>query len=107
MKIRKNDIVQVIAGNDRGKKGKVLKVFPEKSRIVVEGVNFIMRHSKPTQRNQQGGIIKREGTIHVSNVILIDPKSGKPTRVGHAVLKTADGNKRVRVARVSNEMITE
>ena len=107
MKIRKNDYVQVIAGNDRGKKGKVLKVFPEKSRVIVEGVNFILRHSKPSQQNQQGGIIKREGPIHVSNVMLIDPKSGKTTRIGHAVLKTPDGNKRVRVARASNEMITE
>ncbi|MCB1058601.1 MAG: 50S ribosomal protein L24 [Calditrichaeota bacterium] len=107
MKIRKNDMVQVTAGNDRGKRGKVLKVFPDKKRIVVEGVNFIMRHTKPNQQNQQGGIVKREGTIHVSNVMLIDPKSGKPTRVGHAVLKTAEGNKRVRVARVSNEMIPE
>ena len=107
MKIRKNDLVQVVAGNDRGKRGKVLKVFPEKSRIIVEGVNFILRHTKPTQQNQQGGIVKREGTIHVSNVMLIDPKSGKPTRVGHSVLNTADGTKRVRVARVSKEMITE
>ncbi|MBK6766160.1 MAG: 50S ribosomal protein L24 [bacterium] len=107
MKIRKNDIVQVVAGNDRGKRGKVLKVFPEKSRVVVEGVNFILRHQKPTQQNQQGGIVKREGPIHVSNVMLIDPKSGKPTRVGHAVLNTADGAKRVRIARVSKEMITE
>lgn len=107
MKIRKNDLVLVTAGNDRGKRGKVLKVFPEKSRVVVEGVNFIMRHTKPTQTNQQGGIIKREGTIHVSNVMLIDPKSGKPTRVGRQVLTTPDGKKRVRVARVSKEMITE
>lgn len=107
MKIRKNDLVQVVAGNDRGKRGKVLKVFPEKSRVIVEGVNFILRHQKPTQQNQQGGIVKREGTIHVSNVMLIDPKSGKPTRVGHSVLNTADGTKRVRVARVSKEMITE
>ncbi len=107
MKIRKNDLVQVVAGNDRGKRGKVLKVFPEKSRVIVEGVNFILRHTKPTQQNQQGGIVKREGTIHVSNVMLIDPKSGKPTRVGHSVLNTADGTKRVRVARVSKEMITE
>ncbi|MBK6909709.1 MAG: 50S ribosomal protein L24 [bacterium] len=107
MKIHKNDLVQVVAGNDRGKRGKVLKVFPDKQRVIVEGVNFILRHTKPNQRNQQGGIVKREGTIHVSNVMLIDPKSGKPTRIGHTVLKTADGNKRVRVARISNEMIAE
>lgn len=107
MKIRKNDMVQVTAGNDRGKRGKVLKVFPEKQRVIVEGVNFILRHTKPNQQNQQGGIVKREGPIHVSNVMLIDPKSGKPTRVGHSVLNTAEGTKRVRVARVSNEMIPE
>lgn len=107
MRIHKNDIVLVIAGNDRGKRGKILKVFPEKSRVVVEGVNFILRHQKPTQANQQGGIIKREGPIHVSNVMLLDPKSGKPTRIGRKVLHTEEGTKRVRFARISKEMISD
>jgi large subunit ribosomal protein L24 len=105
LKIKKNDLVVVTAGNDRGKRGKVLKVFPEKERIVVEGVNFIKRHQKPTQTRPQGGIITREGTIHVSNVMLIDPKSGKPSRVGRKVLTGGDKPVRVRYAKVSNEMI--
>jgi large subunit ribosomal protein L24 len=105
LKIKKNDLVMVIAGNDRGKRGKVLKVYPEKQRIVVEGIHFIKRHQRPTQNNQQGGIITREGAIHVSNVMLIDPKSGKPTRVGRKVLTGGEKAQRVRYAKVSNEMI--
>jgi large subunit ribosomal protein L24 len=105
MKIRKNDIVLVIAGNDRGKRGKVLKVYPDKQRIVVEGVRFIHRHQRPTQTQPQGGIVKREGSIHVSNVMLIDPKSGEPTRVGRKVLTGGERKQRVRIAKASNEMI--
>jgi large subunit ribosomal protein L24 len=105
MKIKKNDLVLVTAGNDRGKRGKVLKVFPEKKRIIVEGVNFIKKHQRPTQTRQQGGIVTREGTIHVSNVMLVDPKSGKPTRVGRKVLTGGDKTQRVRYAKASNEMI--
>jgi large subunit ribosomal protein L24 len=105
MKIKKNDLVVVIAGNGRGKRGKVLKVFPEKQRIVIEGVNFIKKHQRPTQTRPQGGIITREGAIHVSNVMLIDPKSGKPTRVGRKVLTGGEKAQRVRFAKVSNEMI--
>src|SRR5512132_3457089 len=106
-KIKKNDLVLVIAGNDRGKRGKVLKVFPEKHRIVVEGINVVKRHQRPTQANQQGGIVTREGGIHVSNVMLLDPKSGKPTRVGRKVLTGGDRHQRVRYAKVSNEMIRD
>lgn len=106
-KIKKNDLVLVIAGNDRGKRGKVLKVFPEKHRIVVEGVNFVKRHQRPTQKNPQGGIITREGSVHVSNVMLVDPKSGKPTRVGRKVLTGGERHQRVRYAKVSNEMIRD
>jgi large subunit ribosomal protein L24 len=105
MKIKKNDLVVIIAGNDRGKRGKVLKVFPEKHRIIVEGVNFIKRHQRPTQNRPQGGIVTREGAIHVSNVMLIDPKSGKPSRVGRRVLTGGEKAIRVRYAKVSNEMI--
>jgi large subunit ribosomal protein L24 len=105
MKIKKNDLVVVIAGNDRGKRGKVLKVFPEKQRIIVEGVNFVKRHQRPTQKQPQGGIMTREGGIHVSNVMLLDPKSGKPTRVGRKVLTGGERAQRVRFAKVSNEMI--
>jgi len=95
----------VIAGNDRGKRGKVLKVFPDKLRIIVEGVNFVKRHQRPTQSRPQGGIMTREGAIHVSNVMLIDPKSGKQTRVGRKVLTGGEKTQRVRFAKVSNEMI--
>jgi len=106
-KIKKNDLVLVVAGNDRGKRGKVLKVFPDKHRVVVEGVNFIKRHQKPRQNMTQGGIVTREGAIHVSNVMLLDPKSGEPTRVGRRVLTGGERKQRVRYAKVSNEMIRD
>jgi len=96
MKIRKNDQVVVIAGRDRGKKGRVLSVNPEKSRVIVEGVGMIKRHTKPNpQKNVKGGIVERENPIHVSNVALLDPKSDKPTRVGSKLMP--DGT-RMRVA---------
>jgi large subunit ribosomal protein L24 len=105
MKIRKNDMVMVIAGNARGKSGKVLKVYPEKDRLIVEGVNIIKRHTRPNQRNPQGGIVQRESAIHVSNVMLLDPKSGKITRVGSKVTvdETTNRKKRLRVARATGE----
>lgn len=106
MKIHKNDTVIVIAGNARGKTGKVLKVYPDRERIIIEGVNIIKRHSKPSQKNPQGGIVQREGTVHVSNVMLIDPKTNEPTRVGTRVtLDTTTGKKRrMRVAKATGEM---
>ncbi len=106
MKIRKSDTVIVISGNSRGKTGKVLKLFPGKNRLIVEGVNIMKRHTKPSQRNPQGGIVQKEAPIHVSNVMVVDPKSGKPTRVGGAsVIDPATGRKKhVRVARVNGEM---
>ena len=107
MKIKKEDSVIVIAGNFRGKTGKVLKVFPKEKRVIVEGVNIRKRHSKPTQQNPQGGIIEKESPIHVSNVMLIDPKTNEPTRLGSKLLiddKTGK-KKHVRVSKVSGEMI--
>ena len=96
LKIRKNDTVQVISGKDKGRRGRVIEVLPKLSRVRVEGVNKIKRHTKPNpQKNVKGGIVERENPVHVSNVALIDPKSDKPTRVGTEVL--ADGT-RVRVA---------
>ncbi len=92
-KITKNDTVFVLSGNDRGKTGKVLKVFPKKDRIVVEGVNFIKKHSRPTQQLPQGGIIEKEAPIHISNVKLVCPKCNRPTRVG---IRTLDDGSRVR-----------
>lgn len=105
MKIRKNDNVMVIAGNARGKTGKVLKVFPDKDRIIVEGVNIIKRHTRPSQRNPQGGIVQKEAPIHVSNVMLLDPKTNQPTRVGMKVIKdeTTGKKSRVRVAKATGE----
>ncbi len=100
--VRKGDTVVVVAGKERGKRGKVLRVIPEKSRVVVERVNLIKKHQRPTQKLRQGGIIEREGSIHLSNVMLVDPTSDKPTRIGMRAL--SEGRK-VRVARKSGEII--
>jgi large subunit ribosomal protein L24 len=102
MNVAKNDMVEIVAGEDKGKRGKVLKTFPEKSRVIVEKVNFIKRHTRPTQKNPQGGILEKEAPIHVSNVMVVCPKCGKPTRVGHKQL--GDGTKE-RVCKKCDEMI--
>jgi large subunit ribosomal protein L24 len=95
--IRKNDNVLVITGKDRGKRGRVLRVVPVKNRLIVEGVNMIKRHTKPTPgKNIQGGIVEREASVHASNVQLVCPECGAQTRVGHKIL--GDGRK-VRVCR--------
>jgi large subunit ribosomal protein L24 len=99
--IKKGDTVYVNAGNDKGKTGKVLTVIPAKDRVIVEGVNVISKHTKPNAAHPQGGIIKQEAGIHVSNVQLIDPVSNKPTRVGY---KVVDG-KKIRYAKKSGEEI--
>ena len=100
-RIKKGDTVYVNAGNDKGKTGKVLSVDPSKDRAIVEGVNMVSRHTKPNAKQPQGGIIKQEAPIHMSNLNLIDPKSGKPTRVGFKV----EGDKKVRIAKKSGEEI--
>ncbi len=100
-KIKKGDEVVILTGRDKGKKGEVLKVITEKSRVVVQGVNVVTKHEKPSQVSA-GGIQKKELSIHVSNVAVADPKSGEPTRVGYKTLK--DG-KKVRIARKSGEEI--
>jgi large subunit ribosomal protein L24 len=107
MKIKKNDTVMVIAGNDRGKTGKVLKVFPKESRVIVEGINLRKRHTKPSQRNPQGGILEKEAPIHISNVMIIDPKTNEPTRIGaKIILDEKTGKKKVaRVSKASGEML--
>lgn len=99
--IKKNDTVVVISGEDRGKKGRVLEVFPEKQRALVEGVRIISRHTKPNAKSPDGGILKKEAPIHISNLMVADPKSGKPSRVG----KKVQGNKTVRFAKKSGEVI--
>jgi large subunit ribosomal protein L24 len=102
MKVVKNDTVLVISGNDKGKKGKVLKVYPKTNRVIVEGVNFIKKHTRPTQKNQQGGIVEKEGPIQISNLMVICPKCNQPSRLGKSILE--DG-KRVRNCRSCGEMI--
>ena len=106
MKIRKNDLVMVIAGNSRGKKGKVLKVYPDLGRVIVEGVNLIKRHTRPNQKNPHGGIVQREAPINASNVMLVDPKTSEVTRVGMKVIKdeTTGKKRRMRVAKATGEM---
>ena len=95
--IRRNDNVVVITGKDRGKRGRVLKVVPSTNRLIVEGVNFIKRHTKPNpQRQIKGGVIEREASLHASNVQLVCPECGKPTRLGRKIL--GDGRK-VRICR--------
>ncbi len=99
--IKKGDTVYVNAGNDKGKTGKILTVIPQKDRIIVEGVNVVSKHTKPNAKQPQGGIIKQEAPIHVSNVQLLDPAQNKPTRVGY---KFVDG-KKVRYSKKSGEEI--
>jgi large subunit ribosomal protein L24 len=102
MHIAKNDTVEIIAGNDRGKRGKVLRVLPKSSRIVVEGVNFIHRHTKPRSQGDQGGIIEKEAPVHVSNVKLVCSKCNKGVRIRTKIL--ADRSK-TRVCAQCGEMI--
>ena len=99
--IKKGDTVYVNAGNDKGKTGKVLSVNPDKDRVIVEGVNRVKKHTKPNSKQPQGGIIEQEAGIHISNLQLIDPKSGKPTRVGYKMVD----DKKVRYAKKSGEEI--
>jgi len=99
--IKKGDTVYVNAGNDKGKTGKVLEVIPSKDRAIVEGINMVSKSTKPNAQHPQGGIIKQEAGIHISNLQLVDPKSGKATRVGYRM----DGDKKVRYAKKSGEEI--
>lgn len=101
LKIKSGDTVRVIAGDHKGAEGKVVRVDREKNKAIVEGVNMVSKHQKPSAKNPQGGIVKKEAPIHISNLSLIDAKSGKTTRVG---FEERDG-KKVRVAKQSNEVI--
>ncbi|HET9371015.1 MAG TPA: 50S ribosomal protein L24 [Vicinamibacterales bacterium] len=103
MAIRKNDNVVVTSGRDRGKRGRVLQVMPDKSRVVVEGVNFIKRHTRPNpQKNVKGGIVEREASLSAANVQLLCPECGKPTRIGRRLL---DDGRRVRFCRKCNGVV--
>lgn len=102
LKIRKNDIVECLAGKDKGKKGKVLSVLPKQNRAIVEGINFIKRHTRKTREDQQGGILQREASIHISNLMHFCNKCNKATRVGFTMLK--DGSK-ARICKKCREVI--
>jgi len=103
-KIKKGDRVIVLAGRDKGKQGEVLVVMPDEGRALVRGVNMVRRHTKPSAQNAEGGIVSKEGPIHLSNLAIEDPKDGKATRVGFRVLQ--DGTK-TRYAKRSGEMIPD
>ena len=100
-KIRKGDKVVVISGSDKGKKGEVIRLFPKEERALVRGINVVKRHQRPTQR-QQGGIVSKEASVHLSNLAHVDPKSGKATRIGS---KTLGDGRKVRFAKKSGEVI--
>ena len=100
MKIKKGDTVQIITGNDAGKTGRVIKVFLDKDRVIVEGINIVKKHARPTQDNPQGGIIEKEATFHISNIMMV--AGGKPTRVGY---KTLEDGRKVKFAKNTAEVI--
>jgi large subunit ribosomal protein L24 len=102
LKIKKNDTVIVISGNSRGKSGRVLAIYRKTNRILVEGINIISRHTKANQKNPDGGIIKKESSVHISNVMLVDPKTGTATRVGR---KLTEKGKLKRYSKKSGEII--
>jgi large subunit ribosomal protein L24 len=101
LKIKSGDNVIVIAGDHKGSEGKVMRVITEKNKAIVEGVNLVSKHEKPNTKNPQGGIVKKEAPIHISNLALIDAKSKKATRVGYKM----EGDKKVRYSKKSNEVI--
>ncbi len=101
-RIKKGDQVLVITGSDKGRRGEVLQVMPKQERALVRGVRIVKRHTKPTGMGQPGGIVEKEGPIHLSNLMLVDPKSSKPTKVGFRVL---EGGVKVRVAKATGEVI--
>ncbi len=107
MKIRKNDTVMVVTGDDKGKTGKVLMVFPDKNKILVEGINFIKRHTRGTQKNPKGGILEKEAALHISNVLVYCSKCAASTKVGHKVITQEASGKptKVRICRRCGEVI--
>jgi large subunit ribosomal protein L24 len=102
LKIRKGDLVKVIAGDSKGTQGKIVEVLLDKGRAIVEGANMVSKHTKPNAANPNGGIVKQEAAIHISNLMLVDPKTGNTTRVGR---QKNDAGKLVRVAKKSGEEI--
>ena len=102
LRLRKNDTVMIIAGDNKGLTGRITKVLPDKNRATVEARNMVKRHTKPSRKNQQGGIVEKEASIHMSNLMLLCPKTGKPTRMGMQILETG---KRVRFSKKAKELI--
>jgi large subunit ribosomal protein L24 len=103
IKIKKNDTVIVNTGNSKGMQGKVIKVFPKENKAMVEGANLVSKHSKPNAANPQGGIVKKEAKIHISNLVMVDPKSGNTTKVGRRVDEKS--GKIIRYSKKSGEVI--
>lgn len=101
MHVKSGDNVVVISGKDKGKKGRILAAYPKTGRVLVEGVNMVKKHTRPNANNPQGGIVTQEASIHASNVMIVDPKTGEPTRIGS---KIVDG-KKVRIAKKSGEAL--
>jgi large subunit ribosomal protein L24 len=101
LKIKSGDVVKVIAGDHKGSEGKVLRVIRDKNKAVVEGVNMVSKHTKPSAKNPQGGIVKKEAAMHISNLSLIDPKSKEATKVGFKV----EGDKKIRFSKKSNQVL--
>lgn len=102
MNFKTGDKVNVIAGKDKGKSGKILHILKNEDKVVVEGINIVKKHQKPNAANQTGGIIERENPIHISNIMIADPKTGKSTRIGHEINKNG---KKVRISKKSNEKL--
>ncbi len=101
LKIKSGDVVKIIAGDHKGSEGKVMRVLREKNKAIVEGVNMVSKHTKPSATNPQGGIVKKEAPIHISNLALIDPKSKEVTKVGYKM----EGDKKVRFSKKSNQVL--
>jgi large subunit ribosomal protein L24 len=99
--IKKNDLVMVINGKEKGKSGRVLKVFPEKEKLIIEKINFIKKHSRPHGQQRRGGILEKEAPLHVSNVMLLCEKCNKPVRIGHRIV---EGSKKARICRKCGEI---
>ncbi len=103
--VKKGDNVLIIAGNDKGKRGRVLFVYPKTDRVLVEGINMRTHHEKPSQDNPQGGRLKREASVHLSNVMVIDPTTDEPTRIGRKRIEEEGGGRWARYAKTSGEII--
>lgn len=102
LRLRKNDMVQITTGDYKGQTGKVVRVIPEKNRAIVAEKNMVKRHTKPNRKHPQGGIVEKEASIHLSNLMLLCPKTGKPTRIGVRVL---ENGKRVRYSKKAKELV--